>query len=81
MLCWTNTLGIQIFAPLTVLGMALCAHAQLSLIYDYTSVHSNACMFSLDTHVSYQAHNQTIIARQWISLLITRTSNAQAGSS
>jgi len=23
MLCWTNTLGVQIFAPLTVIGMVL----------------------------------------------------------
>lgn len=26
MLCWTCTLGIQIFLPLTVLGIGVCAH-------------------------------------------------------
>ena len=32
MLCWTSTLGIQIFGPLTVLGMVLCKRHHICIL-------------------------------------------------
>ena len=32
MLCWTSTLGIQIFGPLTVLGMVLCKRHHVCIL-------------------------------------------------
>ena len=63
MLCWTNTLGIQIFAPLTVLGMALCAPAPESLGLADTSRHSVVCMSCFDTHMGIQPehHCQAVL--------------------